>query len=355
MWKKLLLALAIILTIGFIAWHYLKPAPATQVQSLAPTVQQLTTKLDLNAVVINDQIVTITALLDGKIGQIKAREGDSVKSGQALALLDNQRAQSLLDKARAELEYKQQKLTSTSRGYARIKNLSKAGNTSKQNLDDALDAVRSSKAEVTIAEASVTLAELQLQNSTVSAPFDGIVTEQHAESGQWVEAGTPLFKLVAKDAYLIEAHVDASDWALVSMEQVVSLTTESAPGKQWQSNVSWIAASVAFNDRDAKAVAIRFPLGTDAPPLLLGQEVDAELVLEKIEDALTLPLSAMVEQEPGEYVVFVAENDKAKLKSVSVGLQNATHAQITEGLSESDSVITSRRMQLIDGASIEIN
>ena len=354
MWKKILLALAILFATALLVWTYLTPAQPLQVQSIAPTKQTLETKLDLNATVINDQIVTITALLNGKIGQIKAREGDAVKSGEALALLDNRQAQSLLDKAVAELDYKRQKFKTTSRSYARLKNLSKAGNTSKQNVDDALDAFRSAETEVTIAQASVTLAELQLQNGTVRAPFAGTIIQQYAESGQWVEAGTPLFKLVAKDAYLIEAHVDASDWALVSMDQLVSLTTESAPDKQWQSVVSWIAASVATNDRDAKAVAIRFPLGKDAPPLLLGQEVDAELVLKQVEDALTLPLSAMVEREPGEYVVFVAQNNKAKLKPISVGLQNATHAEITDGLNENENVLVAPRAQLVDGMSIEI-
>lgn len=354
MWKKLLLTLAGLLVLVFIAWQYFKPEPSTPVQSVAPIVQSLSTKLDLNATVINNQIVTITALLNGEIGQIKVREGDTVKLKQALALLDNKQTQSLLDKARAELDYTRQKLNTASRSYSRIKKLSKAGNTSKQNVDDALDAFRSAEAEVIINEASVTLAELQLRNSTVSAPFAGIVTKKHAEAGQWVEAGTPLFTLVAKDAYLIEAHVDASDWALVSLKQSVSLTTESAPDKQWESAVSWIATSIAYNERDAKSVAVRFPFGTDAPPLLLGQEVDAELVLEQVENALTLPLSAMVEKSPGEYIVFIADNDTAKSTPVSVGLQNATHAQITGGIEEQDRVIVAWDVQLQDGTPVSI-
>lgn len=354
MWKKLLIALIIILLTAVAAWQYFKPAETIRVQLIKPSIQTLSTTLDLNAVVINDQIVSITALSNGEIGQVKARAGEPVKKGQLLALLDNQQAQSLLDKARAELDYARQKLSTATRSYTRIKNLSKAGNTSKQNLDDALDTLRSSEAEVTIAEASATLAELALQNSSITAPFDGVVTEQYTDVGQWVEAGTPLFKLVAKDAYLIEAQVDASDWALVSIDQSVSLTTESAPDEQWQSNVTWIAPTVAPNERDSKAVAIRFPFGTNAPPLLLGQEVDAELVLEAVENALTLPLSAMVEHKPGEYIVFVARNNEAKRQAVEVGLQNATHAEILSGISENDAVIFARQARLTDGLAIEV-
>jgi len=353
-WKKLVIALVVLIVPLFFAWQYFKPMAPVRVNVIEPVVQSLSTKLDLNAVVINSQIVTITALVDGEIGKINAREGMSVKKAQALAVLDNKQAQSLLDKAKAEFAYSEQKLKSAARDYARVNNLSKAGNTSKQSLDDSLDAVRNAEVELSVAKADVTLAQLQYENSTVTAPFDGVVTKLYSETGQWVEAGTPLFQIAANDGYLIEAQVDASDWARVSMNQSVLLTTESAPNKEWESIVSWIAPTIAVNDRDAKAMAVRFAFGDDAPPLLLGQEVNAELVLEQVENALTLPLSAMHETEPNQYSVFLSVNDKAKLTPVGVGLLNAMHAQITDGLEQGDVVLTSRHLRLEDNMPVEI-
>lgn len=354
MWKKLTILLILLVAPLLLAWLYLKPEPPVRVGVIEPTVQSLSTKLDLNAIVINSQIVTITALVDGEIGKISAREGVSVKDAQTLAVLDDKKAKSLLDKARAELSYSEQNLKSTSRTYTRLNNLSKAGNASKQSLDDSMDAFRSAEAKLTVATADVTLAELQYENSTVSAPFDGVVTKQFVETGQWVEAGTPLFELAADDGYLIEAQVDASDWARVSMNQRVSLTTESSPDKKWESTVSWIAPTITVNDRDAKAVAIRFTFGDDAPALLLGQEINAELVLEQVNNALTLPLSAMHETEPNQFSVFLAVDNKAKLTPVSVGLINATHAQITDGLSQDDTVIAGQSMNLEHDMPIEL-
>jgi len=288
------------------------------------------------------------------LSTVKLSPSPRIKNTQALALLDDKKAQSLLNKAQAERSYSEQKLKSASRTYARLNNLSKAGNTSKQSLEDSLDAFQNAEAELTIATANVNLAELQVKNSTVSAPFDGVVTRQFAETGQWVEAGTPLFELAASDGYLIEAQVDASDWALVAMNQSVALTTESAPGKQWESSVSWIAPTIAVNERDAKAVAIRFDYGNDAPPLLLGQEINAELVLDQVEDVLTLPLSAMLETEPNQYSVFLVVNNKAILTPVSVGLINATHAEITDGLKQNDAVVANQRMDLEHNTPVEI-
>lgn len=354
MWKKIILLLLLILVAVALAWYFFKPVPPTKVSAVEPQVQSLSTHLDLNAVVINDQVVTITALLNGEIGKIQVSEGTNVQKGQALALLDNQQAQSMLDKARAELDYKQKKFNSANRAYARIKSLSNAGNASKQQLDDSLDAYRASESEVSVAKATVTLAELQLQNATIEAPFAGVITEQYAETGQWVEAGTPLFKLVAANGYLIEAQVDASDWASVSENQSVLLTTESAPDYQWYSSVSWIAPTVALNDRNAKAVAIRFPLGEKAPELLLSQELNAELELERIEDALTLPLSALIETEPGEYAVFVNKGDRAVFTPIEVGLINATHAEIVGGIGENTQVIVARQGRLTNDMPIEI-
>jgi len=352
--KKLLLLIVLLAIVAALAWYFLKPAETTIVSIVNPQRQSLSTHLDLNAVVVNDQMVTITALLSGQLGSIKVSEGSEVVNNQALALLDNQEAQSLLDKARAELEYRQKKLNSANRTYTRIKSLSNAGNASRQQLDESLDTYRSSESELSVAEASVALAELHLKNATISAPFAGIVTEKFAETGQWVEAGTPLFTLVASDGYLIEAQVDASDWAKVSKDQTVSLTTETAPDHHWESIVSWIAPTVAMNERNARAVAIRFPFGENAPALLLAQEVDVELEMQRVDNALTLPLSVMVETEPGEYAVYLANNDKAIFTSVSVGLQNATHAEITGGLDEDHQVIIPNRIELTDGMTIEI-
>lgn len=354
MWKKLVAALVILIILAWIGWQYVKPVPAARVRVVEPVVQSLSTKLDLNAVVVNNQTVTITALLNGEIGQIKVREGQLVKRAQPLALLNNQQAYSLLDKAKAEVDYSQQKVNSTSRTYNRLKNLSRAGNASKQSLEDSLDALRSATAEQTVATANVTLAELHLKDATVSAPFAGVVTQQFAETGQWVEAGTPLFEIAATDGYLIQALVDASDWAQVSLNQSVALTTESSPDAAWTSNVSWIAPTVTRNDRNAKAVAIRFPYGDNAPPLLLGQEIDAQLVLKQTDDVLSLPLSAMIEQSPNEYSVFLAVDNKAQLKPVSVGLINATHAEIVEGLGENDTVIVGNGFALEENMPIEI-
>jgi len=354
-WKKLTILLILLVIPVLLAWQYLKPVPPVRVSVIKPIVQSLSTKLDLNAVVINSQIVTITALVDGEIGEISAREGVRVKNAQILAVLDNEEALMSVDKARAELGYSEQKLSSASRTVARLTNLSQSGNASKQALDESLDEFRSAESELSVAKTDVALAELQFENSTVSAPFDGVVTRQFAETGQWVKAGTPLFELAAKDGYLIEAQVDASDWALVSMNQRVALTTESSPDKKWESTVSWIAPTITVNDRDAKAVAIRFTYGDDAPALLLGQEINAELVLNQVDNALTLPLSAMHETEPNQYSVFLAVDNKARLTPVSVGLINAMHAQITDGLNQDDMIIAGQHINLEHDMPIEIH
>lgn len=354
MWKKLLVLVVVLLVIAAVAWQYFKPVPATPVSLVEPSIENLSTTLDLNAVVVNAQTVTITALLNGQIGQINAREGVIVEANASLAVLDNEKAESLAEKASAELAHSEQKVGSATRSYSRMKNLSSAGNASKQSLDESLDVLRSAQATLTVAKANVKLAELELKNANVIAPFAGVVIEHYTEAGQWVEAGTPLFKLAATDGFVIEAQVDASDWAKVSIDQAVYLTTESAPDEQWQSTVAWIAPTVARNDRDAKAVAIRFDFGDNAPPLLLGQEVDAELVLEQVDDALTLPLSVLVEQQPNEYSVFTSVNDKAKLKRVEVGLQNATHAQILSGIDDGDEIINGFRPGLQENMAITV-
>ena len=86
--------------------------------------------------------------------------------------------------------------------------------------------------------------QLRLDNALIKSPFAGTVIQQSAETGQWLEAGTPLFKVVATEGTVIEAAVSASDWSRMSVGQGVTLALKSSSVASWKSEVSWIAPTV---------------------------------------------------------------------------------------------------------------
>jgi len=310
------------------------------VETVAVSQGNISTAIELTGRVINDQTLTLTALLDGEIIDVKAREGAEVTAGTILATLDNRHAKAMRDKAAAELAYQKQSSKSARVNYNRIKKISLEGNTSRQKLDDSLMQLRSAEAKVKIGESELRISELKLENAQIMAPFDGTVIEQTVEKGQWVEAGTHLFTLVASDGDVIEVQVDSGDAGEIFLQQSVKLSSDALPDKTWQSQVNWIAPAVTrVNSQPGNTFAVRVDVGKDSPPLMLGEQLDVQLITRQKNKVLLLPIQALVEESPGNYVVHVVDRDVAREIAVEVGIQSVNHAEIKSGISEGDWVI----------------
>jgi len=328
--------LAIGISIAF-SIHQNDPVPVTTV---AVSQGNISTSIELAGRVINDHTLTLTALLDGEIRQITAREGSEVVSGAILATLDNRHATALRDKAQAELAYLQQSSESARVNYNRLKKISSEGSTSRQTLDDSLMQLRSAEAKVKIGESELRISELRLENAEIKAPFAGVVIEQTVETGQWVEAGTHLFTLVASDGDFIEVQVDSGDAGEIFLHQPVTLSSEALPEKTWNGRVTWIAPAVTrVDNQPSNTFAVRINISNDAPPLMLGEQLDVQLITEQKTDSLLLPIQALVEQTPGHYLVHIVDNDVAREIAVDVGIQSIDQAEILNGVSEGDKVI----------------
>ena len=353
MWKFLVgvLVLAAVVTVFFLNGS----GDARRAETISVQRGSVESRLELTGTVTNDRTVTLTALLDGEITAILAREGDLVEAGAVLAELDPRQAQALLDKAGAELVLQQQSLEAAERNYQRISRLSRAGNASAQALDDSLDQKLLAQSSLKAAEATLTLNQLRRDNAQIKAPFAGTVIEQSAETGQWLEAGRPLFELVATEGMVIEAAVSTSDWFKLNVGQRVELSASVASDDFWVSEVSWIAPSVDQDNSQGNRVAVRFPPGDDAPPLLLGQEVDVNLSLERVNDVIVLPLQAVIEESPELSVVYVLDGDQARRRTVSLGLSSLTNVEVVDGLSEGEIVILPGGQPLREGQSVLLN
>ncbi|MFK7994610.1 MAG: efflux RND transporter periplasmic adaptor subunit [Granulosicoccus sp.] len=354
MWKGVLVVLlAAGLAITVYGWQ--QGDTATSVSTRSVTKGSVDARLELTGVVTNDRTVTLTALLDGEIMSIRAREGDVVETGAILAELDSRQARALLDRARAELVLQEQAVEAATRNLERIRRISLGGNTSRQSLDDRQDAQLAAQAALRVARADLTLNQLLLDNAYIRAPFAGTVIEKRAETGQWLEAGTPVFTLVASEGTVIEAEVSATDWSRIRLGQRVTLSSEVNAGAQWQSDIQWIAPSVSANNGEGLNVAVRIPPGEDAPQLLLGQEVDVDVSVQKVDDVLVVPLQVLSEGRAGEFRAFVLDDEgRARLRQVTIGLTSLDDAQVIQGLSEGEQVIVPAGLPLQDGQAVQV-
>jgi RND family efflux transporter MFP subunit len=302
--------------------------------------------------VINDRNVALTALVDGQVIAVKAGVGDRVRAGEVLANMDNRAAAASRQKAEAFLQQQAVLRKEAKLRFLRLQKLVSKGAVTQEQLEDAELNWAAATAAWQVAKAELRLVEVAQEWQIISAPFDAVVVKKSTEMGQWVEAGTALFSLVALDKRQIEAHVDAVDSGRIKLGQQVELRSDAFPGKRWLSSVSWIGPNVEQQaERRLNTFKVRLALGESAPVLLLGQQVDLEILVAKRQGVLKLPYTALKE-EAESFQIGVIESGLLSYRTVEVGLQGDSHVELLSGVHQGQTVVLLESAKLEPGIAV---
>lgn len=351
--KKILILLSLLIAAIAIGWTALNQEQPLSVTTIFPERGDIEAVIRVTGEVVNDRTVKMTALVDGQIQAMSVRKGDSVQANQVLTVFDQREADARLHKVEAELEREKQAVKESYRKLKRLRDVSKSGGASVQSIDDAQADWRAATARFTVTEARLEIEKIHREKVEVRAPFAGVITEKKAEVGQWMEAGTALFTLVAKAGREIEVNVDAGDSAAIAPGQIVSVSSDAWPNTQWKEKVLRIAPAISEGQESAlNTFAVRISLGAKAPALLLGQQVDARVHTETREDVMRLPFGALIEKDK-ESQVAVIEDGKVVLLPVKTGLEDFTHVEIVSGLEGDETLILTEGQELNAGQAVQ--
>jgi RND family efflux transporter MFP subunit len=297
--------------------------------------------------VINDRQVALTALVDGQVNRVDTALGARVRAGEVLAAMDNRAAAASRQRAKSYLQQQDVHRREELMRYRRLQKLAAKGAVSTEKLEEGQLNWEAASAAWEVAKADLSLADVAQEWQQVRAPFDAVVIGKSTEVGQWVEAGTKLFTLVALAQWEIEAHVDAVDSGRVKKGQGAVVRCDAFPGREWRSTVNWIGPSVEREtDKRLNTFRVRFDLGEDPPPLLLGQQVDLEIAVEQRHGVLRVPFAALQERDK-QIEVALIDAGRVHYQAIQTGLESDTHVEVTEGLEEGMRVVR------LDGESLD--
>jgi RND family efflux transporter MFP subunit len=337
-WRTLLLVLLTVILAGSGGLIALSE-PVREVETLAVERSDLALAIRVTGEVINDRRVTLTALVDGQVVSVVTAMGDQARSGQVLAAMDNRAADARRQRAEAYLQQVEVQLEQVRQRYRRVQRLARSESVSEEQQEEARLNWEGAVALREVARADLKLAQVETEWQQVRAPFDAVVVDKSVERGQWVEAGTKLFTLVAIDNLEIEAHVDAVDSARVALGQRVAIRCDAFPGQVWHSNLNWRGPSVEREkDNRLNTFRVRLALGDDSPGLLIGQQLDLEIQVASRESVLNLPFSALRERD-GVYEVGLIVSDRLHYRQVETGLEGDIRVELLSGLAEGDRVV----------------
>ena len=194
---------------------------------------------------------------------------------------------------------------------------------------------------------------LDINKDGVQAPADGVITLVNAKSGETVVVGTPLLEICDLSSLYLKAELVTEDADLTAAGQRVRLF--SASGKlDEQATVSKVhlKAQDVLSELGFYQKRVTVEIAPSISSLRLGSELEAEIITAVEGQTLRVPTKALIEAD-GQDALFTVKDGKARLCFVTIGLKGDDFCQITEGLSEGDTVILSPPADLKEGSRVK--
>jgi RND family efflux transporter MFP subunit len=319
---------------------------------------------------------TVAAKITGRVIKMYAEEGMHVQAGQVLAVLDESDARARLISAQADrdatsaaLADLRVNLANAERELRRTQGLEQAGVSSPQALDLARTTAESYQARIKLtneqvqaADARIKVAQQDLDNCIVRAPFAGIVVSKDAQVGEMVSpvsAGggftrTGIATIVDMNSNEIEVDVNEAYIARVEPGQPVTAVLDAYPDWKIPSHVRTVIPTA---DRQKATVKVRISFDKLDPRILpdmgvkvtfLGEETGAAQAAARV----LVPHDA-VRQENGQAVVFLYRDGKVERRAVRVGVTQGNDVEVIAGVNDGDRLVVGGE-PLKDGQRVDV-
>lgn len=277
----------------------------------------------------------INSRATGIVKQLLHEEGDDLKSGDVLMILDDQDQQLRLKQA-------QQNLASASREFKRLSKMKKAGVLSPTEWEAA-------DTNLQTADTEKQLAELALSYTRIAAPIDGRVVKREVDLGGHVAQGELLFRMMSIRPLLIRVHIPANRLGKVAPGQAVKVIVDSSP-EPLQAAVELVSPIV-----DPTSGTIKITLRLDQYPSNVrpGDFAEIHMMTDQRENALLVNSVSIIE-ERGSHFVYVVEQGLAKRKAVTLGFVMNERTEIAAGITAKDQVVVKGQRNLNDDVKVEV-
>jgi len=309
-------------------------------------------------------VSTISSKLMGAVKEVFVREGDNVKTGDRLAIIDDRQTAAMLRQAKAALAEARRAETGAGAGaelaratYTRYQNLMKDESASLQEFDEiksryqqAQAGLAAAKQRVKQAEASLSSAAASANDAVIVSPYDGTIRAKMIDVGDLATPGKPLFTLETTGNYIVDLLLPEQYIHAVGLDQEVTVTVSALNNKAFTGSVQEI-----FPAADAKSrsflVKVRIPADK-----ALRSGMFARVSIPVGESGLLfIPLTAVIHSGQLTGIYIVDNSQTAKFRLIRTGRTFGESIEVLSGLKEGDRYVTAPPPTLINGMKVEID
>ncbi len=384
--KKILFAVAglIVVAVGAkVAFGGNKTPEGTMVSTSFVEKQNVEEVLKLKAVLEGTESTEVVSKLHYEIKELLVKEGDKVKKGQLLAVLDSsdlieqmslsKGEQSLLEMQQNELlEDRQVEYDKAKEDYEDTKALFEISAASQSELDDAkrkLDDISSKNGVAVLTNSEkqtmenmkrkVSIEAETLEDCKICSMIDGTVTRVNTKVGRFADEtddDKPMFVIENIDKLQMKVLVNETDIAKVEVGQKAEITADILDGESVEGVVSRISPTGESKDTNSteRVIPVYIEVVGTNEKLIAGITAKATIHIAKAEQTLTVPYEAVSELEDGSTVVYVVKEDNTiQIVPVTIGLETDLLIQVKEGeLTEGQQLVLNPSLALTEGMTV---
>jgi len=343
-------------------------APVPEVPVVDVVQKDTPLAFDLVAQLRGYEDVEIRARVEGYLQSVDYAEGSEVRKGQLLFTIDNQPYRAALAQAQAILAHSQSDLAKAELDVKRFTPLAAERAVSQAELDNAVAAERSAKAQIAAREANVEQARLNLSYTRIAAPIAGVAGKAEHKVGDLVGKGEPtlLTTISSIDPIRVSVAIPEADYLRFSRASTLAGKNGNGPESAARRPAQLVLSDgtvhpypgkVIFTDRavDAATGTLRVDLAFPNPqrtlrPGLYGKvHADSEVV----KGALLVPQRAVQELQGTYTVVVVGEGNKVETRKVKPGPKVGSQWILLEGVKPGEKVVLEGFQRLRDGMEVK--
>ena len=335
------------------------PGPPTVPVSVAPVVRKdVPEYLRGLGTVLALQTVQLRSQVDGVLLNVPVTEGQEVKQGDVLAVIDPRPFKAALDAATARKAQDEAQLIAARADVMRYTALAARQDASQQQLEVAQAKAGQLVASIAMDEAQISTAKINLAWCTITAPFDGRVGLRMIDPGNFIRAAEVSAVMPLSQLHPIAVTFTVPQDYLPAIQRALSagnppVAAFSSDNKTELDHGTLLTVDNAI-DPGTGTIKLKATFPNANSQLWPGQFVNARLLLNTSSGVLTLPSAAVRHGQDALFVYVVRPDQTVSRQVVTLQRDDGVTAVIAKGVEEGQSVVTDGQSRLQDGTHISI-
>lgn len=310
------------------------PAISVVTQTIIPA--PMSDRIDLPALVLPWEDLMVKTEVEGKIISVSVKEGDRVNKGQAIAQIDDRDYRNNLHAIQARQEL-------ATANFNRLKELAKTNAVTQAMFDEA-------NAVFKEINAMLATAELNLERCEIKAPIAGVINNLPVRNGMLLAHSDPVAQILDLARLKVEVAIPESDVTAVSQVDSCPLILAALDNREIIGRKIFLASQPQF---PSMVYTLRLAIDNQSDEIKPGMFARAKITKQTVNEALGIPLYAVL-TEKDEKFVFIAQDNLARKIKVETGFMEGWKVRITSGLKPEDQVVIVGHRGLEDGQPVNI-